>query len=254
MGLPEWSAATWIAVVLSAFCVGISKTGVPGLGSVAVPLMAMAMPAKVSVGALLPILIIGDIFAVAWYRRHAVWSHLVRLIPWAVVGIVAGFAVMGRISDKRLKLWIGFIVLALSLLRAAKADQADDSRLPASVSFAAFMGILAGFTTMLANAAGPIMVLYLLAMRLPKEGFLGTAAWYFLLMNCFKVPFSVRLGILDGPAALAAVVCAPAVAAGAICGAAAARRMSDRFFASTAHALAAAAALYLVVSALRQPG
>ena len=83
--------------------------------------------------------------------------------------------------------------------QAGAATGAPEAEVPTGLPFVAMVGILAGFTTMVANAAGPIMILYLLAMRLPKMEFIGTGAWYFLLLNLFKVPFSFQLGLLSLP-------------------------------------------------------
>lgn len=212
----------WATLILGAFMIGLSKTGIVGLGTFAVAIFALALPARESAGVVLLLLISGDIVAVTVYRRNAIWSHLVRLFPWAALGIVLGYLAVGRIDDTQVRRLIGVILLALVVLQWWRQRRArrnpDDLSVPDSLWFAASVGIVAGFTTMVANAAGPIMVLYLLAMRLPKMEFIGTAAWYFFLLNCFKVPFSYGLGLIN-PASLGIDLrLAPVVVAGAFSG------------------------------------
>jgi uncharacterized membrane protein YfcA len=183
---------------VAAFCSGLSKTGIVGLGILPVALFANVLPARESTGALLPLLLCGDIFGVMFFRKHADWRQLWRLFPWVIVGVVAGYYALGQLSNAQMQKMIGLILLAMLALHWWRARQRGDlaARLPHSIWFAALMGILAGFATMVANAAGPVLVIYLLAIGLPKLVFLGTAAWFFMLVNLFKVPFSVQLGLI----------------------------------------------------------
>lgn len=187
----------WLIAAVGALMIGMSKTGLPGIGILSVPLMAMILPAKASTGIVLPMLIFADIFAVAYYRRHAVWGHILRLMPWALAGIFAGFLVMGQISNEQLKPVIGIIVLGMLGLNYLRERKGGQMHVPSQWWFAAVLGLAAGVTTMLANAAGPIMIIYLLAMRLEKKEFIGTGAWYFLILNWVKVPFSMSLGLIN---------------------------------------------------------
>ncbi len=216
-------------------------------------IFAAVLPARASTGVLLPLLICGDIVAVTAYRRHAVWSHLVRLCPWVAAGVVAGYLAMGRLQgDRKFQNLIGWILLAMIGLhiwrqwRLSHANSAVDA-MPHSHRFAAIMGILAGFTTMIANAAGPVMILYLLAMQLPKMEFLGTGAWFFLGVNLFKVPFSWRLGLITAPSLLTDLWLAAAVVVGALAGRVLVRHINQRLFEALALVLSALAALRMVV-------
>ena len=150
--LTSWQ---WALGVASALMVGLSKTGLPGLGILFVPLFAMVLPARISTGALLPLLLVGDVFAVSWYHRHAVWHHLVRLLPWAVAGIVLGFFALGVLNDRVLRPLIGAIIIVLLAVTfwrdTVKKGQAS---VPAAWWFAAIMGLIAGATTMVADARG----------------------------------------------------------------------------------------------------
>ena len=197
--LPLWQ---WALAALGAYLVGISKTGIAGLGIFSVALFASALPARESTGIALILLSAADIVAVISYRRQASWPHLLRLFPWAAAGILAGFLVMERIDAMTTQRLIGAILVTIVFVhfwrRARTKGLADlEAETKPHPLLAAITGVSAGFTTMAANAAGPIMVIYLLAMRLPKYIFMGTAAWYFFILNLFKVPFSYNLGLIN---------------------------------------------------------
>jgi uncharacterized protein len=230
-GVYALTADKWTLAAVSSLIAGLSKTGIPGLSIIFVPLFAFVLPARISTGALLPLLILGDIVAVTWYRRHAVWRHLLRLFPWAFAGIVIGFFAMGRINDRQLRPVIGVIViimLGVGLWRdLASKGKAD---VPSAWWFAALAGLLAGATTMLANAAGPVMMVYLLATRLPKDEFLGTGAWFFAVLNWVKVPFSIGLGLITPASLVFDAVLSGAVLGGAALGILAARRLPQKAF------------------------
>jgi len=245
-GIYALSAGRWVLAASAAFIVGLSKTGIPGLGIIFVPMFALVLPARVSTGALLPLLIVGDFVAVFWYRRHAVWRHLVRLIPWAVAGVVIGFFALGRIDDHQLRPLIGIVVIAM-LGVGIWRDLATRGKaaVPSSWWFAAIAGVLAGATTMLANAAGPVMMVYLLAMRLPKEEFIGTGAWFFAIVNWIKVPFSVGLGLITPPSLGFDAVLSAAVLTGAALGIFAARGIPERAFSISMQALTFVSAVLL---------
>ena len=190
MNLLDW----WLAATGSV-CFGLSKTGIPGVGILGVALFARAFAVN-SPGIALPLLIVADFVALGMYFRYAIWSKMLRMFPWAAIGIVIGFLLMRRIDPKELNRVIGWILLALVVLavwwrwiRGPVSDTAaGDSH---GMGYEIAVGILSGITTMIANAAGPIMILYLLRMRLPKMQFIGTCSCFFLVLNCFKVPFQI---------------------------------------------------------------
>jgi len=244
--MPELAVWQWALGAFCALLVGISKTGVPGVATLAVPLFVLVLPARASTGALLPLLVLGDLFAVAWYRRHAVWSHLLRLLPLAAAGVVLGFLAMGRIGDRELKYLIAGLVLALQAFSIWRGLRARGEPTGAGASWlAAVLGLLAGIATMLANAASPIMLAYLLTMQLPKNQFLGTSAWFFLCINLFKVPFSASLGLITPVSLALDLFLAPAMVAGAFLGIFLARRTPQRAFQILTQAFTAAAAVVL---------
>jgi len=242
-------------LALGAFLIGLSKTGIAGLGILTVVIFASVLPPKASVGIVLPILLSADVVAVAAFRRHADWPQLVRLFPWAGAGVVLGYFALGRINDTQTAKLVGGIVLTMVVLHfarqrnlARRAAPDDDLPLPpAALWFVAVMGLLAGFTTMVANAAGPVMILYLLAVRLPKMAFIGTSAWYFLCLNLFKVPFSISLGLVNMASLGFSLALAPFAVGGALFGRAVLRHIPQKLFEDTALVLTILAGLRLLL-------
>jgi uncharacterized membrane protein YfcA len=252
--MPELSVSQWLLAVLGSLLVGLSKTGLPGLGVFAVAIFANILPAKQSTGALLLLLVCADIVAVAAYRSHARWRHLGKLFPWVAAGVALGCLVMGPISDAQVARLIGAIVLAMvamHLWRERKLARDPDravEQVPHAMWFVVLTGILTGFTTMLANAAGPVMVVYLLAMRLPKLEFLGTMAWFFLIINVFKIPFSHGLGLISAESLVFNAKLAPAVVASALFGRYLIGLINQKLFAALALLFACIAGLRLLLA------
>lgn len=203
--LPDLTPVQWLLGCLAALLVGAGKTGLPGIGVLVVPIMAMTFGGKTSVGMLLPMLIVGDIFAVWWYRRHAQWDKLWKLFPWVLPGLLVGCLILAFISDISIagldgndlfRPVIGCVVLAMLFLQALRMRDRD-RLVPHGPLAVAATGVGTGAATALANAAGPIMTLYLLGMRMPKEQFMGTNAWFFLILNLVKVPLYVIVTFWD---------------------------------------------------------
>lgn len=206
--------------LLAAVFVGFSKTGVPNMMIVVVAVMAMIFPAKLSVGILLPMLITADIVAVTYYRRTVLWRHLIGLIPWVLAGIVAGFFTLDHIVNNELSVLLGVLILSLITLHLSSARLENKLKFEFTQSpvFHGILGVLAGFTTMVGNAAGAIMTIYLLSKGLKKMEFIGTVAWFFLAVNLIKVPFNVVLELITLETLLFNLWMVPAVLAGAFLG------------------------------------
>jgi uncharacterized protein len=232
---------------LAAFLVGFSKSGVSGTAILAVPLMAGIFPARASVGVLLITLIVGDIFAVAFYRRFAQWRYILHILPYAVLGIILGYFLLGRISDDILKKAIGGLIVALVVLKYL-LDRLNIEAISYKAYLAPFLGILAGITTIMANAAGPLMSIYLLCMNVKKEEFIGTGAWYFFMLNVFKVPFLASLGLITAASLSFDVKMVPFVVAGSLCGVWAVKRINQKWFEAAVLVLALAAGIKLISS------
>ena len=240
--------AFWVAAGLcSALVVGLSKTGVPGSGILAVPLMAMVFPAKLSVGALLPMLIVADIFAIIYYRRDAQWNRLWGLFPAVAAGIVIGAMTLSKIDNIQLRSMLGYLVLALLLLEAAR-KRIGLEKVPEQWWFTALMGILAGFSTIVGNAAGPIMSIYLISKGLPKNEFMGTRAWYFSIVNVCKVPVLGNLDMITAETLRFSLLMIPVISVGAIIGKNLLIKIPEKFFSLMVMILAGISALYLILA------
>jgi len=242
----------WAVLAAGAALVGLSKSGIPGIGILAVAVFQWVIPPKEATGLVLPLLIVGDIAAVATYREHTQWRHVLRLFPWTAAGVVLGFLVFRRIDDRAASVLIGAILLAMLGLHLWRKWRAGAERLEHGIEahgawFAPLIGIGAGFTTLIANAAGPLMVLYLLAMGLPKMKFLGTNAVFFFALNLFKVPFMAQAGAITMPSLEVNLWLAPAVLAGSWLGRVVAGRVSQRLFEGIALALTLVSAVHMIL-------
>lgn len=238
-----------VAVIVGALLVGISKTGVAGLGILIAAIFANLMPARQATGFVLPMLIFGDFIAVATYRQHADWRQVLRLLPWTAPGILAGYLALGWLSDRQARVLIGLLILSLifwQLLRRLKGASGTTVEARGGRWSVACLGLGAGFTTLVANAAGPLMTLYLLAQRLPKLQFVGTAAVFFMLVNIFKVPFMVHLGLIDLESLKGNLLLLPAVGLGAWLGAVLLRKLPQKRFEQVALVLSAVAGVRLL--------
>ena len=213
-----------------------------------VALFANVLPARESTGALLPLLLCGDVFGVAFFRKHASWPHLWKLCPWVALGVAVGYFALGHVSNLQIQKMIGGILLSvvgLSFWRQCRPDQAN-SVVPHTWWFAAITGLLAGFTTMVANAAGPVMILYFLAIGLPKLVFVGTGAWFFMLVNAFKVPFSAHLGLINSRSLVMDAILVVPMIPGALLGPVILRRINQKAFELMVLILTAIATLRLI--------
>ncbi|PLS08416.1 sulfite exporter TauE/SafE family protein [Neobacillus cucumis] len=178
--------------------IGVAKTAIATLGIFNVTLFVQVFPAKESVGMMLPMLIIGDLFAVIYYRRSVVWKHLFSLIPWVLGGLIIGFFVLWKVNSAQLTLLLGILILVLMVLQICKdfIHSKINDHFINSKWFTYLMGILAGFATMIGNVSGVIMSIYLISKGLPKKEFIGTGAWFYLFVNIIKVPFYIGLGMI----------------------------------------------------------
>jgi len=224
---------------------------------VSVAVFAAVLPARESTAALLLLLLVGDVVAVWHYRRDGDLDLLRHLIPAVLPGLLLGTVVLARVDDDTLRRLIGAILLALLALQivlrlgsagAASAGTGEVSRQGWSRPAAAGVGLAAGFTTMVANAAGAVMTVYLVAQGVDKRRFLGTAAWFFLGVNLCKLPFSVGLGLVDASMLRATALLAPAVLVGAAIGIVTVRRLGQRSFEAAVLAASALSAVPLLLS------
>jgi uncharacterized protein len=189
--LTEITLLGWIAAFAAALFIGMGKTGLSGAGNIAIPLMAYYFGGKPSTGIILPMLCIADLFAVIYYHRHADWKQIFRLLPYAFAGVLIAVVIGTLIDDHTFKTIIGVIILASVILMFWQDFRKDKFKVPEKSWYAAIFGLTGGFATMIGNAAGPIMAIYLQTMRLPKNVYIGTGAWFFLIINYSKMPLQI---------------------------------------------------------------
>jgi uncharacterized protein len=188
--LSTFSLTNWALIFLAAFIIGLSKAGLKGIDMMNVTIMAIVFGGKASTGIVLPLLCFADILAVIYYNRHAEWTHFWKLIPWMFVGILVGVYI-GKDLDETIFRRIMAVIIILTIAIVIVMEFRKTVTLPGNKLFAAGMGLISGFTTMIGNLAGAFSNIYFLAMRMPKANFIGTAAWVFLVVNLFKLPFQV---------------------------------------------------------------
>ncbi len=206
-----------VYVLLAAAIVGFTKTSVGGVGILAVLLIALAFPGKASPGVLLPMLIVADIMAVIYYRRDCKWEIILRLLPPTIVGVVIGFIIVDFVPVDVFRTFLGYLILAMLGLNLLV--EYNKKNISGNGFFTYFTGSIAGASSMIANAAGPVFGIYLLQMGLKKEEFVGTRSWFFLVMNIIKVPFSLSLGLITPQSLTLNLWCVPVILAGAYFGA-----------------------------------
>ena len=273
---PTLTATSWILLMVVAALCGIAKTALPGAATIAVALCTSVLPAKESTGAILLMLMTGDLLAVWSYRHDADFRMLRRLVPAVLAGVGAGALFLHLASDSSTRRLIGIVLLLLVAITLLQRRTAGRSRVPARSPVPPMAppasgasgapealgasaapatggraarlvyGSLAGFTTMVANAGGPVTSMYFLACRYPVKAFLGTTAWFFFLVNLVKLPFSVSAGLVNATTLSLTGIAAPAVIASALAGRRLAERMDQRVFEPIIIALTIVSALPLL--------
>jgi uncharacterized protein len=231
-GIFDLSTVEWLLAFLSAFLIGFSKTGITGVGALPIAILANIFPSRQSTGIVLPLLICADAVAVKTYHHHAKWTYLIKLLPWTLLGIFIGYFALEKISNEQVSKFIGItliVMIGLHIVRQQFLGSSSD-KIPHHPLFSLTVGVLGGFITMIANAAGPLMVLYMLAMRLPKLELLGTGAWYFFAINTIKVPFSWDLHLITWDSLKFDLLMVPTVLAGALAGKVAVKHINQKLF------------------------
>ncbi len=188
MDMPDLELIQWVFLIISGVLVGMSKVGVPGVSLIVIPALAFVFGGKPSTGILLPMLLMADVFGVTYYHRHAAWRYLLKMLPWAVAGLFLALKVGNLVNE----IWFKNIIAILVFLSLGLMVRKKQHLLPSFYSnswwYAPIMGILGGFATMMGNVAGPVFAIYLLAKDLPKSRFIGTTAWFFIIVNSIKFP------------------------------------------------------------------
>jgi uncharacterized protein len=247
--VPDLTPAEWILAILAAIGMGFSKAGLAGVSLFHVVVFAFLFGARESTGYVLPLLVVGDLCAVIALHQHVRWDYVRRMLTPACLGVAVAALFMRGISDTLFKPLIGWIVLSLALMQAIRLRWPGWlGNVPHSPIAVWSIGLLAGAATMLANAAGPVIALYCVAVGLPKFEVVGTLAWFFFIINVFKLPFSAALGLIRTDTLLLNAVLVPAVIVGVTGGRWVVHRLPQRAFDLLMLAFAAVAALRLILS------
>ena len=186
----HYTLTSLLLIFTGAFIIGLAKAGLKGIDMLNVTIMALVFGGKYSTGIVLPLLCVADIAAVIYYHRHAQWNHFWKLIPWMATGILIG-VFTGKDMNEILFRKIMAVIILFSVFIVIAFEFRKMQKIPSHPLFAASTGVMAGITTMMGNLAGAFSNLYFLAMHMSKNDFIGTAAWIFLVINLFKLPFQI---------------------------------------------------------------
>lgn len=242
------SILQWLWVILAAVFIGFSKTGISSFVMPAVPIIAGIFGGKGSTGIMLPMLLLGDIFALYYYNRHAEWSNIRKLLPWTLVGLVLGGIAGEFINDKQFKALIAISVLICLVILIYTERKGENFKVPKNAVIYAITGTLCGFTSMIGNAAGPIFSVYLLAKGFKKNDFMGTTAWFFFIINLTKVPLQILFwNNIPIKTVFLAFSMVPAIALGAGIGILIIKKLNEKLFHRIIIIMTAIAAARLLV-------
>ena len=247
--ISQFSTYQIVILCICALLIGVNKTALPGIGILPVVLLADTFDSRLSTGMQLLMLAWTDIMAVIYFRRSADWRIILRLLPWSLLGLGIGWWVLGYIppeNNAAMKLLIGWIVIGLLVLNFVR-KRLDPEKIPSGIVPSAFYGSLMGSTTMLANAAGPVSAIYLLSMKLPKEQYMGSGAWLFLIVNWIKVPMFWYQGRITREVLLADLWMIPLLVAGGFLGIVLFKRLPQKLFENIVMVLVVVAAVKMIL-------
>ena len=219
----------WVAAVVAAALVGMGKGGVPIVGMLAVPIMALVMNPVVAAGMLLPVYVVSDMFGLYAYRHAFDRRVLVIIVPGAVAGIAFGWATASLVPEAAVTLLVGVIGVAFALnLILRKPVVVEPKR--AEVAPGLFWGAVTGFTSFVSHAGAPPYQVYTLPLGMTKAVFAGTSTIAFAFINAVKLVPYYALGQLNlENLEMAAVLSLPAVVA-VFAGVRLVKRMPEKLF------------------------
>ena len=236
-----------LLALFGALCIGLSKSGLAGTATLNVVIMAKIFGAKPSVGIVLPMLIVADFMGFLINRKGGSWKQILPMVPAAVVGVIIGWFMLDHVDNSTARIVIGWLILSLLAFNVVLNRRREQLlELTRHRTFTWGMGFVSGVSTMLANAAGPVMTVYLLAQRLEKKEHLGVFCRFFLFINLFKLPFSGSLGLVTGPSLMTNVVLLPGVIAGILLGWQILKRIQQNAFENVLAWLTAFAAVWII--------
>lgn len=239
-------ATAWILVSVAAFCIGVSKAGFSGISLISVFILADLIGAKQSLGFALPMLILADLMVYPAFRKYASWKS-VWLLTWpALVGMAVGVTVLGNVDNDTMRKVIGVIILVMSTIQlVSRINPEKFFAIACTRRFGFFCGTAGGVATVLANAAGPILQIYMVSRRMEKMELIGVGARFFLVINLLKLPLSAGLDLITPEGLLTNLILAPAIAAGVFGGHRLIKVISQKVFEMTVIAFAVVAGIRL---------
>jgi hypothetical protein len=237
------------AVIVTGLFIGMGKTGINGIPAIMIPFLVMVFGPKESTGILLPMLCFADLLAVIWYRRNAEWKHIFRLLPWALGGLALAIFVERFISAREFRILIGACVFGGLGIMVWNDLKGKNSNVPSKWWFSALCGLAGGFSTMIGNAAAPIMAVFLLSMRLPKQSYIGTGAWFFMIVNYIKIPLHIfAWDNISLRGFMFNLTIFPIIIVGAVIGILLVRRVSEKVFRTLIYVLTTISASLLFLT------
>jgi len=237
-----------LTMVIVSILIGMAKTGVHGAGMMSVPILASVFGGQVSSGVMLPLLILADVAGVWYYHRHASWKHLKILFPWAAIGVIGGTMIGSSINDYTFKMVMSVTIL-VSVVIMILLERYSEA-IPEKKSFGYSMGVAAGFTSMVGNLANSVMAVYLLSVRLPKNIYIGTTAWFFLVINLFKLPFHVFVwNTIEQKILILDLMMLPFILVGAVTGIWIVKKFSDKHYRWFIILMTVVSAVFMLVKA-----
>ncbi len=223
----------WVILFIAAVLIGMSKTGIQGVTTLAIPFMALAFGAKESTGSIVPWLCFSDVVAVTDYRRQAEWRCILKVLPMAIIGFFIAIAVDRLIPASQFRYLMAFSILTVIGVMLWQKYKKLNTQWVSNPYVSAAFGLLGGFTTMIGNAAGPVMAVYLLSLQLPKYSFVGTNAWFFLVVNFLKLPLQAWVWHNITPTTLLLdACCIPFMLIGALIGIWFVKKLPDKSYRS----------------------
>lgn len=237
----------FLLAALGSFLLGIAKSGVKGIAVFIVVLFVYAYDAKASTGILMPLLICGDIFAILYYKKYAHWQYVFQLIPWMALGVLLGTFGGNFLDESSFKVAMAGLIL-LTTCFLFYSEKKPPKNIPSHWGFAGTLGVLGGFTTMIGNLAGAVTNIYFLAMRVPKNVFIGTSAYVFFIINLFKLPFHIWVWkTIDSGSLMTSISFLPFLIAGLWVGVRLVDKINDKSYRKLILGLTAIGALVLLI-------
>lgn len=245
--MEEFTLSTIVVICLSVLFTGIAKAGIPGASSVIVPILAICMGGKISVGFLLPVSFVASFISAIKNRTDINWKALLKVLPWALIGIGLG-AWLGDIANERMFFFLLSIVIlvgcAITIVQHIKHSAFRDQY---GISITLF-GVLAGFSAMIGNATGPLISTLFLLQRFPKKQFIDTYVWFCLITDFIKIPFHVFLWhSISNESLLLGLYTLPIMVIGIFGGFWLTKVLSDRVYQNTIITLSCITAIFLLI-------